>query len=97
MTDRYKPLREATQSALLQGPGETAPELRQEAARGQVCGELAPLVGKIHREPWSISDEDWAPARAKYDQDQLFELVVSAAYGAALYRLEAALTALEQA
>jgi hypothetical protein len=44
-----------------------------------------------------VTDEDIARAQAKYGDDQMFEIVVSAALGASRQRLMAGLEALEEA
>ena len=44
-----------------------------------------------------MTDDDVARLRAKYPDDQLFEIIVSAALGASLSRLRAGLQALDEA
>jgi hypothetical protein len=97
MSDRLLDLKDATASAVLHGPGTTTAEQRQSVARGEPPEELRALVDKIRRHAYKVTDEDWAPLRARYSEDQLFELVVAAAFGAAEERLEAGLRALEAA
>lgn len=87
----------ATKSASLDGPGKTEAALRQAVARGEGPAELAALVEKIHRWAYRVTDEDLAALRAKYDEDQLFELIVAASIGAADARSSAALKVLEEA
>jgi alkylhydroperoxidase family enzyme len=62
-----------------------------------IPADLQPLVDTIHRHAYKVTDEDIARLKAKYDDDQLFELIVSAALGASHKRLLAGLEALEQA
>jgi hypothetical protein len=62
-----------------------------------VPAELATLVDKIHRHAYQITDEDVAALRARYSDDELYELMVSAAVGAAGARLDAGLAALAAA
>ena len=90
-------LLEATKSASLNGPGKTESVLRQAVARGEPPPELAALVEKIRRWAYRVTDEDLAGLRAKYDEDQLFELIVAASVGAADERSRAAFKALEEA
>lgn len=97
MDDRFRPLVDATRRAVLTGPGHTPPALREAVAAGAAPPELQPLVDKIRREPWAVTDDDWAALRAAYGEDAQFELVVAAALGAAGDRLAAALAALEGA
>jgi hypothetical protein len=51
-------------------------------------------VDKIHRHAYKVTDEDMARVQAKYGDDQMFEIVVSAALGASAQRLLAGLDAL---
>jgi hypothetical protein len=44
-----------------------------------------------------VTDDDIARVQSKYGDDQLFEIIVSAALGASRNRLLAGLTALEHA
>ncbi len=97
MIQRFQSLREATRAAVLQGPGRTAPELRRAVAQGDPPEELAGLVDKIRRHAYQVTEEDLADLRARYDEDQLFEIIVAAALGAAGARLDAGLRALEGA
>jgi len=46
---------------------------------------------------YTVTDEDVNALRSRYSEDQLFEIVVSAAFGAARERLAAARRALEEA
>jgi hypothetical protein len=97
VSHRFRELKEATAAALLRGPGACAKELRQACARGEAPDELRALVEKIDRHAYKVTDEDLAALRAKYSEDQLFEIIVAAAFGAADRRLGAGLRALEQA
>jgi len=67
------------------------------AAGGGVPADLQPLVEKIHRHAYKVTDEDIARAQATYGDDRMFEIVVSAALGAANERLQAGLKALNEA
>ncbi len=97
MEDRFGPLREATAAALLRGPAATPAELRQFVARGAPPPELATLVEKIRRHAYEVTDQDLEALRNHYREDQLFEIVVAAAFGAAEERLAAGRRALEEA
>jgi hypothetical protein len=97
VNDRFRELKEATAAAVLRGPGECPAELRQACARGEAPDDLRALVEKIDRHAYEVTDEDLAALRAKYSEDQLFEIIVAAAFGAAERRLDAGLRALEQA
>ncbi len=95
MAESLDNLRQATETAVLRGPGTTSPELRQAVARGEAPEDLQALVAKIHQHAYEVTDEDLAALRERYTEDQLFELVVAAAFGAADARLQAALTVLD--
>ncbi len=83
---------------VLGGPGETDPAIRQAAAEGSgVPADLQPLVDKIHRHAYRVTDEDIAALRERYGDDRMFEIVVSAALGASRRRLLAGLAALNDA
>ena len=98
MTDPHASLRERVIESVLQSPGESDPAIRRGAAEGTgVPSDLQPLVDKIHRHAYKVTDEDIARAQAKYGDDQMFEIVVSAALGASRERLLAGLKALEGA
>jgi alkylhydroperoxidase family enzyme len=97
MEDRFAYLRNTTQAAVLDGGGETPTELRRTVAKGDVPPNLAPLVEKIRLRAHSVTDTDVDGLRAHYSDDQLFELIVAATFGAASERLAAALRALEEA
>ena len=90
-------LQAATRQAVVDGPGSTDSALRRQVASGQPTLELAILVQKIRDHAYKVTDDDMDALRAHYTEDQLFELMVAAAVGAAEYRLKAALAALEEA
>jgi hypothetical protein len=79
-----------------EGPGRLGSAVRVETARnGDVPAALRPLVETAHAGAWNVEDVHFEPAwRAGYNEDQLFEVVVCAALGAASKRLQAALRAL---
>jgi len=90
--------RRALEDAVLRGPARTPAGLRDAIARGgDVPPELRELVGKIERHAHRVTDDDLAALAGRYSEDELFEIVVSAALGASMRRLEAGLRALEEA
>ena len=96
--DPHAALRDRVLQTVLDGRGETDSALRHAAADGQgVPGELQPLVDKIHAQAYKVTDEEIARLQTNYSEDQLFEIVVSAALGASRYRLDAGLKALGDA
>lgn len=83
---------------VLDGPGESSPEVRRAAARNlSVPPDLQPFVDKIHKHAYKVTDEDVARLQTAYGDDQVFEIIVSAALGASRKRLMAGLAALEDA
>jgi hypothetical protein len=97
MEDRFAFFRQATATALLRGEGTTPAELRESVAHAEPPVELASLVQKIRRHAYRVSDEDLDALRGRYSEDELFEIVVATAFGAAEERLAAGLRALEEA
>jgi hypothetical protein len=90
-------LQRATRKAVLDGPGRTDPSLRQQVALGQPPPDLADVIAKIRAHAYRVTDADVDALRATYSDDQLFEVIVAAALGAAEHRLQRALAAVEGA
>ena len=98
VTDPYVELRDRVLQSVFNGPGETEPALRNAAAENKgLPSDLKSLVDKIHRHAYKVTDADIAKAQAKYGDDKMFEIVVSAAIGASRMRLLAGLKALGKA
>jgi hypothetical protein len=98
MTDPHAELRDRVLKSVLEGPGESDAPLRQAAAEDKgLPADLKTLVDKIHRHAYKVTDDDIAKAQAKYGDDKMFEIVVSAAVGASRMRLMAGLDALSKA
>lgn len=96
--DPHAALRESVLQSVLASRGETDPALRRAAADGRgVPSDLQALVDKVHRHAYKVTDDDLAHLQGKYSDDQLFEIVVSAALGASRNRLRAGLEALDNA
>ena len=96
--DPHASLRDRALDRVLNGPGEAESSLRNAAANGGgLPADLQPLVDKIHRHAYKVTDEDIASLQAKYGDDVMFEVIVSAALGASRKRLFAGLSALEEA
>jgi hypothetical protein len=95
--DRFASFRNATAAALLEGAGATTDELRRSIVRGSPPPELVTLVQKIRSRAYTVTDQDLEMLRGRYTQDQLFEIIVAAAFGAASDQLAAAHRALEDA
>ena len=72
-------------------------ELRRAVAQGTPPPELVALVGKVRTRAYTITDGDLDALRGRYSEDELFEVIVAAAFGAARDRLAAAHAVLEEA
>jgi alkylhydroperoxidase family enzyme len=96
-SDRLSQLLTATRDAVLDGAGSTDATVRRQVASGQPPAELAALVQKIRDRAYTVTDSDVDRLRARYSEDQLFEVIVAAAVGAAEERLNAALDAVRRA
>ena len=98
MDDPHASLFDALFRQVLDGPGESTPEARRAAARNlDVPPDLQPLVAKIHKHAYKVTDQDVAGLQATHGDDRMFEIIVSAALGASRKRLMAGLAALEDA
>jgi hypothetical protein len=72
--------------------------VRYAAAEGVgMADDLRVLVEKIHRHAYQVTDEEIEALQARYGDDRLFEIIVSASVGASRQRLMAGLRALEEA
>ena len=90
-------LQRATHQTVVEGPGKVASSLRQQIARGEAPPDLAALVHKIREHAYRVTDDDVDALRPRYSENQLFEIIVTAAVGAAEHRLDRAIAALEDA
>lgn len=96
--DPHAALRDRVTQLVLDGTAQTDSALRHAAAAGRGVGaDLEPLVEKIHAHAYKVTDDDVARLQAHYSEDQLFEIIVSAALGASRRRLDAGLQALRDA
>ncbi|HET9169579.1 MAG TPA: hypothetical protein VFN97_09085 [Actinospica sp.] len=84
---------------VLNGQGRAgAPERAAAFGNVRVPTGVAGLVGRVVDAPTLVSAGDFAAGRAAgFSEDQLFEIVVCAAVGAATRRYEAGLAALDEA
>lgn len=96
--DPHAALRDRALQSVLDGPAHTDTALRNAAARDDgLPPDLEALIAKVHAHAYRVTDADVAAAQAKYGDDRLFEIIVSAAMGASRIRLDAGLAALEDA
>ena len=97
-TDPHAHLRDRVLQRVLDGAGDSDAVIRRAAANGEgLPADLQALVDKIHQHAYKVTDEDIARLQAKYGDDRMFEIVVSAALGASRNRLRAGLAALDEA
>ena len=59
--------------------------------------DLQALIDKVEAHAYRVTDDDLRRLQAKYSDDELFEIIVSAALGASERRLLAGLEALDEA
>jgi hypothetical protein len=98
VNDPYAAARRALEDSVFRGAGEAPSSLREAlASQKDVPPELRLLVEKIEKHAYKVTDEDVASLKAKYTDDQLFEIVVAAALAASKRRLEVGMRALEEA
>ena len=91
--DRFRTLREHVPN----DPGELDPVLRRAAFDGGEPPTVGPWLRRVRHGAASIEDEHVAALReAGLSEDQIFELTVCAAMGAADLRLRAALATLSE-
>lgn len=96
--DPHAILRDRVLLRVLEGPGASDPAVRRAAAdRAGLPSDLQSLIDAVHDHAYRITDEDVAQVQEVYGDDRSFEIVVSAALGAARRRLLAGLRALEDA
>jgi len=96
MDPKYEPKFRDLERRLLQAPGTLDPSIRRAAAEGAELPEaLAHYVDTVRRHAYKVMDEDIENLVAQgYSEDQVFELTVAAAFGAARERLDSGLGAM---
>jgi hypothetical protein len=97
MADDLTALQRATHRAVLESSGYTDAALRQQVAGGEAPPDVAQLVQKIRDHAYRVTDADLDALRPSYSEDQLFEIIVAAALGAAEDRLARALAVVDEA
>jgi hypothetical protein len=96
--DKKRTAHRAVANLVLEGNGGASRAARRSAFENTGFGEpLCTLIDKAARQPTRVSDEDIAAVLASGEsEDQIFELVVCAAIGAATRQYEAARHTLEE-
>jgi hypothetical protein len=91
--------RKALTSRILEGDAKAPPSERKAAFNNSGLAEpLGPLIDKIARHAYKVTDEDIAAVRESgHSEDQVFEIVVCAAIGSASRQYDAVLAALDAA
>ncbi|WP_431972581.1 hypothetical protein [Nocardia sp. bgisy134] len=97
--DKKQAAHRALVDRVLNGEGRASRDQRSRAFRNaDVPPPLQALIGKVATKPAQVTDADFAAAKAAgFSEDQLFELVVSAAVGQSARRYAAGLAALAEA
>ncbi len=98
MTARYTDLVAVLRAAVFDGPGVVDPPLRLAAATGtDLPKRWAAYVAKVRDASHRITDDDVAVlAAAGCAEEEIFEITVAAATGAALERLDLGLRAMSR-
>src|SRR3954468_12241656 len=96
---RHADLLAALRQAVFDSAAETAPALRQAAgAGGSLADPWGPYAEKVRTHSYRITDADITALKtAGRTEEEIFEITIAAATGAALQRLDAVLAALGQA
>ena len=96
--DPHAALRSGVIARVLDGAGVAAPSQRRVAFEGKGAPpELQALIDKIEAHAYKVTDDDLRKLQDTYSDDELFEIIVSAALGASERRLLAGLEALDEA
>lgn len=95
----FKNAHKALVSRILEGEGRASRVERRSAFDNAGLGEpMRTLISEVAGHPTDVTDEDFASARSSgLSEDQIFEMVVSAAIGQATRQYNAALAALDAA
>lgn len=98
MEDSHAASVEALRAAVLDGAATTDRATRSAAASGGPLPDpLGAYVAKVREQSYRVGDEDIGGLRAAgFDEEQIFELTVATALGAALHRLDTGLRAVRE-
>lgn len=98
MTTRYADLVADLRAAVFDGAGTVDPTLRRAAGTGAGLPDLwAAYVAKVRDASYRITDDDVAALEtAGCTEEEIFEMTVAAATGAALHRLDLGLRAMNR-
>jgi hypothetical protein len=95
-TDRYKAEVEALRRTIFESAGSTEPAVRVAAGSGGELPEpIRSYAAKVRDRSYRITDADFAVlTTAGLSDDDIFEITIAAAAGAALQRLDAGMRAI---
>ena len=98
MADRHENARRQIEDAALRGPAHLEQRVREAIAEGRDVPEpLRALLEKVRHHAYKVTDDDFAPLRTRYSDDELFEAVVAGTLGAALVRVPSGMKAIGDA
>jgi len=100
METRYSEKLRRIEDRLIAGPGQLDQLIRRSVVEGGESGDdiLDAYVDKVRHHAYKIVDGDIEALKAAgWSEDQIYELSICAAFGAAKHRLDAGLRAIEQA
>jgi hypothetical protein len=85
----------ALRMAVLESPGQTSSEIRTAASKGSLPEPMGEYVAKVRDQSYRITDNDIdALQAAGHSEDEIFEITVAAAVGAAFRSLDAGMRAM---
>jgi hypothetical protein len=79
-----------------EGDGKASLEARRAAFAGEGPESIRTLIEKVAQYAYKVTDEDLAAAKQHFSEDEIYELVVCAAYGRAERIHAAALAAIAE-
>jgi hypothetical protein len=80
----------------VEGEGKASLEARRAAFAGEGPESIRALIEKVAQYAYKVTDEDLAAAKQHFSEDEIYELVVCAAYGRAERIHAAALAAIAE-
>jgi alkylhydroperoxidase family enzyme len=80
----------------VEGEGKASLEARRAAFAGEGPESIRALIEKVAQHAYKVTDEDLAAAKQHFSEDEIYELVVCAAYGRAERIHAAALAAIAE-
>ena len=75
--------KQAAVKRALEGEGKSSLEARRAAFAGTGPASIHALIEKVAQHAYKVTDEDLVAAKQHFSEDEIYELVVCAAYGRA--------------